>query len=116
MSRWREYDWDLMVRRKAPAPLVAVALLLGLWLVTADSGSINAVRCEADHQEMVASLEAARRQAVDQINAQIESAGEAERVTALKALREQVWDDEESQRGQAQRMYRDCLNAAKRAG
>jgi len=116
MSRWQEYDWDMMVRRKAPTPLVAAALLLGLWVATADNGSINAVRCEADHQALLASFEAARQQVIGQLNAQIETAAEPERVTALIQLREQAWDDEETQRGRAQLVFRECLKAVQRSG
>lgn len=114
MSRWQEYDWDLMVRRRAPAPLIAAALLLALWVATAESGSITAVKCKADQDELLASIEAARQQTIAQINAQLSESGDDQRTQALLAMRERVWDDEEAQRGTAQQIYFDCMNAAQR--
>ncbi|MEK9673409.1 MAG: hypothetical protein VW268_13060 [Rhodospirillaceae bacterium] len=115
MSRWNEYDWDLMVRKRAPAPLIAAALLLAYWVATAQSGSVNSARCKADHVELIAQIEQNRNAAMVQINAQIEGALSERQIADLKLLHESVWDDEEKHRGQAQRIYIDCLNAA-RAG
>lgn len=116
MSRWQEYDWDLMVRRKAPAPLIAAALLLAWWVATAESGSLTVAKCKADHNELLASIEDARHQAIQQINAQIAGTDDQLRTASLKALRERAWDQEESQRGQAQQIYFDCMNAVPKAG
>ena len=113
MPRWNEYDWDQMVRRKAPAPLVAAALLLSYWVATAESGSITAVKCKADHGEMLDALEDIRESAVSQINAQIAQTNDPQRVEALTAMRERAWDEEEAHRGRAQQTYFDCLNAAR---
>ena len=107
MPRWNEYDWDQMVRRKAPAPLVAAALLLSYWVATAESGSITAVKCKADHGEMLDALEDIRE------SAQIAQTNDPQRVEALTAMRERAWDEEEAHRGRAQQTYFDCLNAAR---
>jgi hypothetical protein len=114
MSGWREYDWDLMVRKRAPVPLVAAALLLAMWLGTAESGSITAVKCKADQEELFASIEAIRQQAIAEINAQLAETVDQHRTEALIALRERAWDDEEAQRGHAQQVFFDCMNAAQR--
>ncbi|PIW29727.1 MAG: hypothetical protein COW30_04100 [Rhodospirillales bacterium CG15_BIG_FIL_POST_REV_8_21_14_020_66_15] len=116
MSRWQEYDWDLMVRRRAPVPLVAAALLLALWLATAESGSITAAKCQSDRDDLMAAIEAARQQTIDDINAQLAATDDAYRIESLTALRERAWDDEESQRGQAQQIFVDCMTAARRPG
>lgn len=116
MSKWQQYDWDLMVRRKAPAPLIAAALLLAWWVATAESGSITAVKCKADHAELLASIEASRVEAIKQINSQIAGTGDQQRIAALTAMRERAWDQEESQRGQAQQIFFDCMNATKGPG
>ncbi|MAY66480.1 MAG: hypothetical protein CMM77_05080 [Rhodospirillaceae bacterium] len=113
MSRWQEYDWDLMLRKRAPVPLVAVALLLALWLATAESGSITAVKCKADQDELIAAIEAARQQTITQINTQLADSTDPQRSEALVALRERAWDEEEVQRGQAQQIYVDCMNAVR---
>ncbi|HBT41233.1 MAG TPA: hypothetical protein DIW51_15155 [Rhodospirillaceae bacterium] len=116
MSKWQEYDWDMMIRRRAPVPLIAVALLLSLWLATAESGSITAVKCKADHAELLASIEAARQQTIDQINLQLADTGDYQRIETLLAMRERAWDEEEAQRGSAQHIFYDCISAAKRPG
>ncbi|MEQ9556136.1 MAG: hypothetical protein RIG67_10205 [Rhodospirillales bacterium] len=116
MSRWQEYDWDMMIRRRAPVPLIAVALLLSLWLATAESGSITAVKCKADQEELLASIETARQQTIDQINVQLANTGDYQRIETLLSMRDQAWDEEEAQRGFAQQVFYDCLNATKRPG
>ena len=90
MSRWQEYDWDLMVRRKAPAPLIAAALLLAWWVATAESGSLTVAKCKADHNELLSSIEDARQQTIQQINAQIAGTDDQLRTASLKALRERA--------------------------
>lgn len=106
-------DWDNMIRRPAPVPIIAVALLLAAWLATARFGSVNHVRCEADYQELIADIEANRQSALAEINGQLaEAAGGAR--AALEAMREKVWDEEESQRGRAQAIRTDCLRASRR--
>ena len=77
------------------------------------SGSITAVKCKADHAELMDALEDIRESAVTQINAQIAQTNDPQRVEALTAMRERAWDEEEAHRGRAQQTYFDCLNAAR---
>lgn len=100
MSRWREYDWDLMVRRKAPIPLVAVALMLAWWLITARNGSINAVRCQADHLERQAALDTERQRAL---------------AVTPEAEHERLWAESDARQAAERRRLDDCLKADGRA-
>lgn len=103
-----------MVRRKAPVPLVAVAILLAYWVATAPAGSINAVRCEADHQEYLAAIAGNRNATIKEINDQISDTTHPQTKAGLIAMRESLWDEEEQQRSRAQQVLNDCLNAVNR--
>ena len=65
---------------------------------------------------VVVAGEAARQQTLDQINIQLADTGDYQRIEALLSMREQAWDEEEAQRGNAQHIFYDCISAAKRPG
>ena len=97
--------------RPTPIPLVAAALLLGLWVLTARSGSVPGAMCEADFRELIAEIERNRENSIAEINAQLAEAPPENREPLL-AMREHAWDDEEQQRAQATLIRRDCMRAA----
>lgn len=94
--------------RKTPVPLAAVALLLALWVYTASSGSITGAQCDADFEELLHDIEQNRIAAIEEINRQMEEDLDP---AGLARLREQAWDQEERQRGQAQYIWMDCKRA-----
>ena len=84
-----------------------------LWSMTASAG-MTSQQCDADLKELLSEIENNRvttiadieKQLVDDIN-QVDPKG-------LRALREQTWDQEEQQRGQANYIWRDCMLAVKK--
>jgi hypothetical protein len=98
-------------------PALALALFCSMALAAAAgparSAGVTAAECKAGHDELIASIEAAREQAVAQLSLQIADAEDQQRIIALTALRERAWDDEESQRNRAQQIYYDCLKATR---
>ena len=84
-----------------------------LWSMTASAG-MTSQQCDADLKELLSEIENNRattiadieKQLVDNIN-QVDPKG-------LRALREQTWDQEEQQRGQANYIWRDCMSAVKK--
>jgi len=84
-----------------------------LWSMTASAG-MTSQQCDADLKELLSEIENNRvttiadieKQLVDNIN-QVDPKG-------LRALREQTWDQEEQQRGQANYIWRDCMLAVKK--
>lgn len=98
------------MHRRAPVPLVAAALLLGLWAVTARLGSVPGAGCEADYRELIAEIEANRAHSLASIEAQLKTLP-ADQGADLRRMREHFWDREESQRATAAQIHRDCLKA-----
>ena len=98
--------------RRTPVPLMAAALLLCLWVVTARSGSVPRFRCDEDYKELLTEIKNNRNLSIVEINRQLGEAVGDQRAS-LEAMREQTWDDEEGQRAQASQMWRDCIRAAK---
>jgi len=84
-----------------------------LWSMTASAG-MTSQQCDADLKELLSEIENNRvttivdieKQLADNIN-QVDPKG-------LRALREQTWDQEEQQRGQANYIWRDCMLAVKK--
>ena len=84
-----------------------------LWSMSASAG-MTSQQCDADLKELLSEIENNRattiadieKQLVDNIN-QVDPKG-------LRALREQTWDQEEQQRGQANYIWRDCMLAVKK--
>ena len=84
-----------------------------LWSMSASAG-MTSQQCDADLKELLSEIENNRattiadieKQLVDNIN-QVDPKG-------LRALREQTWDQEEQQRGQANYIWRDCMSAVKK--
>jgi len=98
--------------RHTPVPLAAIALLLGLWVATSQSGSVPKAMCDADLKDLINEIEANRTAALKEINRQLDDAGPGQRPSLL-AMREQAWDDEEQQRATATVIWQDCMRAAK---
>ncbi len=97
--------------RTAPVPLIAIALLLGLWVLTSTSGSITQARCDSDLNELLASIERNKKYSLEQINSQLKTETDPRNRQNLEAAREQAWDQEEQKRAQAGHIWRDCMKA-----
>ena len=84
-----------------------------LWSMSASAG-MTSQQCDSDLKELLSEIENNRvttivdieKQLADNIN-QVDPKG-------LRALREQTWDQEEQQRGQANYIWRDCMLAVKK--
>lgn len=100
------------MRRNTPVPLIAAALLLALWIATAQQGSVPGLRCAEHYKQLIAEIERNRTSAIAEINKQIDEAEGQVRVD-LVAMRERVWDDEEEQRNIANQILFDCRKAEK---
>lgn len=99
--------------RATPVPLAAAALLLALWVFTSTSASITRAKCDADLNELLAEIETNRANAVSDIERQLANAPSERERDGLLAMREESWDHEEQQRGQANYIWRDCMQALK---
>lgn len=100
--------------RATPIPLAAIALLLALWVFTASSGSITGAQCDADLEQFLSDLETNRIMTIEEINRQLADESSPTGSQALVSMREQAWDQEEQQRGQANHIWRDCKEAVKK--
>ncbi len=96
--------------KQTPAPLIAAALLLGLWVTTARAGAAPGAGCEADYRELIGEIEANRARSLALIEAQLKVLP-ANQGAALRRMRDRSWDGEESQRAMAAQIHRDCLKA-----
>ena len=84
-----------------------------LWSMSASAG-MTSQQCDSDLKELLSEIENNRvttivdieKQLADNIN-QVDPKG-------LRALREQTWDQEEQQRGQANYIWQDCMLAVKK--
>ena len=70
-------------------------------------------RCQADYNDMMASIEQNRVDGLAEINQQLAGAT-ADQKAALEEIRETVWMQEEQDRRQADFFRNDCLKAAKK--
>jgi hypothetical protein len=100
------------------APMVLTLVLLGSALgsvAVPALADITPEQCDADLGVLLGDIEANRIAALQHIAGQItETEIPAER-QALEAMREQIWDQEERQRGRAHHIWRDCMAAARAA-
>lgn len=99
--------------RATPVPLAAAALLLSLWVLTSTSGSITRAQCDADLEELMGEIETNRKTALIDITSQLAKSPSSHERQGLLSMREQTWDHEEQQRGQANYIWRDCMQAVK---
>ena len=79
----------------------------------ATAGELTAAICEADHKELLASIERNRIAGINQINDHLLGVTDEKERTRLIEMREKSWDEEEQQRTMAASIRRDCLAAAK---
>jgi len=100
--------------RATPIPLAAVALLLALWVFTASSESLTSAQCDADFNQLLNDIEKNRIMTIAEINRQLADEVNPTDPQGLELMREQAWDQEEQQRGQANYIWRDCKEAVKK--
>lgn len=85
-----------------------------LWSVAASAG-ITPQQCDADLKELLSEIENNRIMTIAEIEKQLADDINPVDPQGLEALREQTWDQEEEERGQANYIWRDCMISAKKA-
>ncbi len=79
-------------------------------MATAQSGGLSGASCETEYRELIAEIEANRAHSLAIIEAQLKGLP-ADQGAELRQMRDQSWDQEESQRATAAQIHRDCLRA-----
>ena len=94
-------------------PRLIAAILLALGVMTAPAAAVSTQQCKEDFNALISEIEHNRQSAITLLNRQLTKAETYQQRDRLKFMLEEVWDDEESQRGTASVIYRDCEKAAK---
>ena len=84
-----------------------------LWSMAASAG-MTSQQCDADLKELLSEIENNRVITIADIEKQLTDEFSQVDPQGLEALREQAWDQEEQQRGQANYIWRDCMLAVKK--
>jgi len=105
----------MALRLPVSAFLTVLIVMSAASGVTSDVAAAPLTRaaCEADYQELLASIERNRMAAIDQINEHLVGVIDEKERARLIEMREKSWDEEEEQRGMAASIRRDCLAAVK---
>ena len=85
-----------------------------LWSMAASAG-MTSQQCDFDLKELLSEIENNRVITIADIEKQLADEFSQVDPQGLEALREQTWDQEEQQRGQANYIWRDCMLAVKNA-
>ena len=85
-----------------------------LWSMAASAG-MTSQQCDVDLKELLSEIENNRVITIADIEKQLADDVSQVDPQGLEALREQTWDQEEQQRGQANYIWRDCMLAVKNA-
>ena len=83
-----------------------------LWSMAASAG-MTSQQCDVDLKELLSEIENNRVITIADIEKQLADDVSPVDPQGLEALREQTWDQEEQQRGQANYIWRDCMLAVK---
>ena len=97
--------------RTTPLPLTAIVLLLSLFFATPSFARITQTECDAHLNELLSEIEGNRITTIAEINKQLADDNNPTDPQGLEIMREQAWDQEEQQRGQAHYIWRDCMKA-----
>ena len=84
-----------------------------LWSMAA-SADMTSQQCDFDLKELLSEIENNRVITIADIEKQLADEFSQVDPQGLEALREQTWDQEEQQRGQANYIWRDCMLAVKK--
>ena len=93
--------------------LAIATLLVAMGVMTTSAGAVTTQECAEDFNTLIAEIERNRQSAITRLNRQLTEVDTDQQRDSLKFMREQVWDDEERQRGTAGIIRRDCEKAAK---
>ena len=94
--------------------LPVIAAFIAVWCqLTPAYAGITPEQCDEDLQQLLGDIEANRNTTLKVIARQISETEILSERQALEAMREQVWDQEERQRGRAHYIWRDCMTASK---
>jgi len=101
-----------MIARTFTCMILSALLALG-YAGDADAGKLTTAVCEADHKELLDSIERNRIAGINQINDHLIGTTDEKERARLIDMREKSWDEEEEQRAMAGNIRRDCLAAVK---
>jgi len=93
--------------------LVLPALVTLGYVGDAGAGKLTAAVCEADHKELLTTIERNRIAGIKQINEHLAAVTDEKKRAHLIEMREKSWDQEEEHRTMAVGIRRDCLAAVK---
>ena len=90
-----------------------ITAFIVLWSVTA-LASMTPQQCDADLKELLSEIESNRIMTITEIEKQLADDTNPADPQGLEFMREQTWDKEEEERGQANYIWRDCMLAVKK--
>ena len=93
-------------------PTLIAAFICAGSPVTPALAGITADQCHADLQLLLTDIETNRKTALKHIIRQISETEIQQERQSLETMREQIWDQEERQRGRAHYIWRDCMVAS----
>ena len=84
-------------------------LVLALLFLAAPAQALSEAECRQDAQSLLQDIERNRQQSTRQYEQSLQAAESDQERAAIKEQMEQLWNEEELQRGMADQMLRDCL-------